>query len=354
MRAEHLGQLCKRCSVHEATLTVRNEPLCKECFSKYIHTKVVKRMEAFRTRHASATQERKLLLPISLGVSSVTLLHILDRHLQGQKQKTGRVGFSLHVLYVRSPERTDDLAIKFNAVKEAYPNHTFSMIDLETLFTEKENLRTILDSLPSATSAADVLSILQKRLAVEFAKLHSCEGILWGDSTTKLAEKVLVETSKGRGFSLPWQVGDGASPYSIPFYYPMRDVLKKELIAHSRLTDPPLALLMDTRVFETTQAPPSAKDTTIDVVMKGYFEDVEQSFPSVISNVVRTTEKLIAPKAKEDVARCRLCVLPLPEGRSGVRDWGGHQEEQNEPDPGTRLCYGCSRSIPERLIPLLP
>jgi cytoplasmic tRNA 2-thiolation protein 2 len=353
MPAKHIDQLCRRCHALEAALTVRAEPLCRECFSKYIHTKVVKRMEAFRTRHSTAGLERKLLLPVSFGVSSVSLLHILDQHLLSQKQKTGRTGFSLHVLYIRSPDQSQGFETKLKDLGHAYPNHELSTADLDELFAEPGDLSAILQQLPSASSIIDVISLLRTRFMVKFAKENACEAILWGDSTTKLAERVLAETAKGRGFSLPWQVADGSSPYGVPFYYPMRDVLKKELLAHAKLIDPPLSALIDTKAFESTQAPPSAKNTTIDVLMRQYFEDIEESYPSIVSNVVRTTGRLQAP-VSESGTRCKLCELPVEAPQMGIDGWGGYQEAESGDTVTSHLCYGCSRSLPAEMIRLLP
>jgi cytoplasmic tRNA 2-thiolation protein 2 len=354
MPAKHIGQLCKRCNVLEAALTVRTEPLCRDCFSKYVHTKVVKRMEAFKTRNLVAGQERKLLLPVSFGVSSISLLHILHQHLQSQRQKTGRTGFSLHVVYIHLPDGNEDFSLRLNDLRKVYPEHEYSTARLEDVFVDQSGLSTLLQQLPSASSIADILSILRTRLVVKIAKTYSCEAVLFSDSTTKLAEKVLAETAKGRGFSLPWQVADGPSPFGMLFYYPLRDILKKELIAHANLTDPPLSRLMDTRVFEKTQAPPSAKNTTIDVLMKQYFEDVEEAYPSIVSNVVRTTGKLHATAFEEGSERCKLCESPVEAEKMGIEGWGGYQEVESNKDGGSGLCYGCSRSLPAEVVQYLP
>jgi len=355
MPAKHIGQLCRRCNALEAALTVRAEPLCRECFAKYVHTKVVKRMEAFRTRHVGAGQERKLLLPMSFGVSSVTLLHILDKHLETQRQKTGRTGFSIHVLHVRSIG-TKDFSKQMEALKKRYPDHEYSTIDLHDLFENKQDLDTILTSLPSATSASDILTILRTRLTVRCAKSHNCEGILNSHSTTALAERILSTTALGRGFSLPWQVLDGPSPYGIPMYYPMRDVLKKELLSHAQIVLPDLQTFIDPAAFVGTKAPPSAKNTTIDALMRGYFEDVEEGYPSIVSNVVKTAGKLQVPVERESDVVCKLCVLPVAQESLGIAGWGGHQEDEGEGEQGngSGLCYGCSRSLPLELVGSLP
>lgn len=333
-----------------------------------MHTKIVKRMEAFRTRHSAEGEERYLLLPISLGVSSVTLLQILDRHLQGQRDRTGRTGFNLKLLFVAMPGAHSDEAQKIDAIRVQYPQYSFTTQGLESIFLTasspesitsdeldqaQKTLAKLLQSIPSATSRVDVLNLLKTRLIVIFAKMNGCEGILWGSSTTKLAETILAETAKGRGFSLPWAVTDGLSPYGVPFFYPVRDVLKKELI--SRLELDGNAGLKDLIIEEgETKAPPSSKNTTIDILMKQYFESVEEHYPSIVSNVVRTTGKL--EEAKWDGAqRCKLCQLPVDDALLGINGWGGDQklhQEAGEREVG--LCYGCTRSLPVEAIPLLP
>ena len=334
-------------------------------------------MEGFRTRHAQPGQQRKLLLPLSFGASSVSLLHILDKQLQTQMTRTGRTGFSLHILHIAATENIDlDNMERIRLVKDRFPNHEFSTVSLHDVFTKGGSksgkngetnrsiiigngdsslkLENFLAALPSASSRADILSILRTRLAVNFALMNSCEAILWGDSTTKLAERVLTETAKGRGFSLPWQVEDGESPYGVAFYYPMRDVLKKELLSHVEMVEPSLKVLVSPDAFQSTQAPPSAKNTTIDALMQQYFESVEENYPNIVSNVVRTTGKLQAPHSK-NCQLCRLCKLPVTDDLLGTDGWGGDQTkatalEQSEHE----LCYGCARSVPPGAVVFLP
>ena len=322
MPAKHVGQLCRRCNALEAALTVRSEPLCRDCFSKYVHSKVIKRMEAFRTRHISEGQERKLLLPVSFGVSSVTLLLILDKHLRIQRQRTGRTGFSLHILHIKSPDNLD-FSSQFTALRELYPDHDYSTVDLHDLFESTDFLDAMLRQIPSATSISDILTILRTRLMVKVAKAHGCEGILLGHSTTALAERILSTTALGRGFSLSWEVLDGLSPYGIAIYHPMRDVLKKELVAHVEVVEPSLKDMIDKTAFVGTVAPPSKKDTTIEGLMRGYFEEVEEGYPNIVNNVVRTATKLEIPAAKEGDVICQLCALPVSMDKLGIAGWGG-------------------------------
>jgi cytoplasmic tRNA 2-thiolation protein 2 len=98
--------LCRRCQENEVIISIRTEPVCKDCFSKYVQTKIVKRMETFRVKNSEPGKERTLLLPLSFGPSSTALLYVVSRHLKGQIEKTGRTGFKLHIIHVQLPDET--------------------------------------------------------------------------------------------------------------------------------------------------------------------------------------------------------------------------------------------------------
>ncbi|KAH4299145.1 tRNA 2-thiolation protein [Parastagonospora nodorum] len=365
------SELCEKCKENISILVVRAKPICHDCFARYVHTKAIKRMESFRVNFAaSPDQQRKILLPLSHGVSSTTLLHILDLHLNTQRSKTNRTGFAISVLVV--DEGSLDPA-RLDKVRERYANHDYASLPLHDVFrllpddaslrallpesqiqevrSTQEQLTSLIASLTSATARADVLTTLRTRLIVEHAKQTGCESILWGDSTTRLAEKTLAETAKGRGFSLPWQISDGKSPFDINFHYPLRDVLKKELFSYVDLAEPALSALVYEPQSGATQASMSSKNTTIDDLMKQYFESVEENFPSIVSNVVRTTGKLEVPAGATSNPRCSLCGMPVPDGRFGIHGWGGDQHDGADDAAavsGGSLCYGCTRSIPQR------
>ncbi|USP82029.1 uncharacterized protein yc1106_09303 [Curvularia clavata] len=364
------GEPCRRCK-GVSVLVVRSEPLCHDCFARYVHTKCIKRLESFRVNFG-AEKQRRVLVPLSFGFSSVTLLHVLDLHLKTQKSKTGRTGFEISAVYVQEPGSSAQAEALLEKFRMQYPDHEYASLSLHDVFrlvpqdaslktllpldelktelSPEEQLAHMINSLTSATARADVISTLRTRLIVEHARLADCESILWGDSTTTLAQKTLAETAKGRGFSLPWQISDGESPFGLQFHYPLRDVLKKELISYVNMADCDLASLIHETSSGPTQASTSSKNTTIDDLMKQYFESVEENFPSIVANVVRTTGKLQArPDALSD-PKCSLCSMPVPEGRFGIHGWGGDQHDSNgaESESAKRnICYGCTRSLPK-------
>ena len=86
--------------------------------------------------------------------------------------------------------------------------------------------------------------------------------------------------------------------------------------------------------------------------MTQYFESVEENYPSIVANVVRTGSKLEMPKQIGDDDACGLCGIPVAKGTDGIYGWGGDQTSANKAAkhglPAKTqgiLCYGCSRSI---------
>jgi cytoplasmic tRNA 2-thiolation protein 2 len=282
-----------------------------------------------------------------------------------------RTAYQLYVVHIDL--HTDEGDRKNSAqllekYKACFPRHSYSAVGLEEAISldsidwkslgisqpeegdersGAERLQSFICSMPSATSRADIVTTLLTRLLVDVGKKYECDGILFGDSTTRLAEKTLTETAKGRGFSLPWQVSDGMTPYGIVFNYPLRDLLKKELVAFSSLAT---TRLTDLVIFQASSSSVSAssKSTTIDDLMAQYFESVEENYPSIVANVVRTSSKL-KPLVGNDNKDCSLCGLTVAEGTDGIFGWGGNEKSVSRPTQDDAhysvLCYGCSRSM---------
>jgi len=82
-----------------------------------------------------------------------------------------------------------------------------------------------------------------------------------------------------------------------------------------------------------------------------YFAEVEESYPSVVANVARTTGKLVrllnnnSNDGADHQEGCGMCGMPLDE--QGDERWRGELGMENGHDGGEegKLCYGCERSI---------
>ena len=266
------------------------------------------------------------------------------------------------------------------SLQTKYPRHEYKTAPLiqdkheehdENDSDDNLDVSGLLKSLISPTSQSDIASIALTHTIIRQAQISNCEGIVWGDTTTRLAEKILASTALGRGATLPWLVNDGPSPYTLPnsstnivFLYPMKDVLRKELEPYGQVSD--------ITTLSTPQraigAVVSSKNATIDGLMKEYFESVEKDYPSIVANVVRTSSKLrpsdeIASQLRDDntdyrPTSCELCGVPVASGAFGIHSWGGGSQAARSGgssqqtiipvDPTVvvehRLCYGCARS----------
>lgn len=393
--------VCARCQQSNVSIIVRNERLCqyvhrrrslirqfwltpyRDCFVKYVVTKVNKRLESNKLRAAFKDAPKSLLLPVSFGPSSIALLHILDQQLQYHKTHTGRYPFQIHVLFVdmSAALQVTEYTGLWRSLRERFPSHSYAVTQLEDVFdlenidaleaapshelradhtaiSKQIRLEVFLAGLPSATSRADMVGILRCRLIKALAEENNCDSIVYGDSTTRLAERTLTETAKGRGGALPWLIADGQSLRGVKIVYPMRDLLRKEIAAYTAMTHPPLTPLI-LEVKPETTALASAKDTTLEELMGQYFASVERNYPSIVANVVRTSGRLAAPPTDPAEGRlCQVCRLPLAEGTEGLH-WMGEQEGPDKPIPSDKSadvalsCYGCARSMSTPCLPIV-
>lgn len=192
-----------------------------------------------------------------------------------------------------------------------------------------------------------------------------------GSSTTALAELTLGETAKGRGFSLPWMINDGPVPVqrfpspwkrqdleklaersvendnqkrnqsaSLIIYYPNRELFRAELKQYIMLAEPPFTDLLCPASTLPSSAVISHKDVSIDEVMTRYFTEVEENYPSIVANVVRTTAKLERSDPEQE-QYCGLCGMGIDE--LGDERWKGEIGDVGCGQDQT-LCYGCSRA----------
>lgn len=128
----------------------------------------------------------------------------------------------------------------------------------------------------------------------------------------------------------------------LPVYYPNRELFRGELKQYTTLTEPPLTdLLSPATTMTSSSAVVSHKDISIDEVMTRYFTEVEENYPSIVANVVRTTAKLERENHLEEEQCCGLCGMRLDE--LGDERWEGEIGDVGCGEDQA-LCYGCSRA----------
>lgn len=256
-------------------------------------------------------------------------------------------------------------------------------------------MRNLLQALPSVTSRIDVLRIFIRHLLLAAAVEKDCDALMLGSTTTALAELTLGAAAKGRGLTVPWLVSDGPFPFpvpvsadlspsdggggdsdeitagmanlrtgttnsdrngdgqrTVPVYYPLRDIFRREILAYNSMAEVALADLVVEGEGSANGTVVSHKELSIEDVVARYFAEVDENQTNVIANVVRTTEKLVKARGIEP---CSVCGMTLDE--QGDARWKGEIGEIGENSQSRdrisnetstlagKLCYGCERSI---------
>ncbi|TLS23412.1 uncharacterized protein PpBr36_05994 [Pyricularia pennisetigena] len=385
------GKPCKRCKERPAIQEIRTDAVCGPCYCSFIQVKTAKRLEVLtrESKASGATKRGKAdyTVGLSFGPSSAATVQLLDVFEGRRAQKNQRppstkytpITTKIHVVHVDTNLPTAGAASPPSDLlqrwAERYPSFAFRSVPLTAAIglsgidwtalpalkegcPPEEQLRHLFDNLPSATSAADVTRLFVRHILMAEAVREDCCALLLGNSTTSLAALTLSETAKGRAFSLPWLINDGAhsipdysrgsagaaeaSSHKMLVYFLVRELYRKELTTYNELAGMDTSLIVD----DTSVANPviSHKHQTIDDVMTRYFREVEENFPSVVANVVRTTAKLSRDEPSE---RCGLCGVAID--ATGNERWAGEMGDITDGEViaqrSSKLCHGCQRSV---------
>jgi hypothetical protein len=217
----------------------------------------------------------------------------------------------------------------------------------------------------TADSRGEATSILWNKRISSYAEKGSYDVVLYADTATHIASKVLGLTSQGRGFTIPWECGtlvkmpngtNNPSPLfgrlitGVYAARPMKDLSDTEITAYLNIT----------RVtpLEPTQPPAQGSDSvaSIDQLMVSYISGLETSFPSIVATTGRTADKLDFPSVPDGQDACLVCSMPKPEGN--VKSWldnitvkeaavemdrgeASPREDDVGEDVTKQICYGC-------------
>lgn len=325
-------------------------------------------MEHHKPRRGEDATPLKLLLPLSLGVSSSVLLHVLNAELQRLLSKPiSQTPYNLHVLVVEPSTilpASSPYDANYEELQKAFPDHTFTRLPFHSIFDYVSGMKDIMaeyagsqfidDDLKSnedrlaafracvssATSRVDLEYVLLTRLVVAFAQQAGCDTILWGDSDSRLAAKTLAGAAKGRGASLTWQVSDGMSPWGVRFEFPLRDLSKSEISQYGSVCPELSGIVVPDEPLPDDVL---TKNLSIDEVMMRYVQTQGEKYRGVMANVARTANKLES-SVSDDSPSCSLCgaLVGNVKGNTGVT-----VSSQSGDSQDSRFCYGCLRSRPE-------
>lgn len=309
---------------------------------------MIKRMEAHGIRHLPNGSPRRFLLAMSFDMSSYALLHILNQHLEAQLRRTGRVSYEIRPLFV---EKTisQGLHVASDMLEDRYPRYPIVVLhvllpeEAKTMSELDESLHRVVDVsslgyfIKSKTSYEDLRRIARQRCFLKEAEHNRCETILWSANATDLAQDILSATAKGRGGTLSLELSDSPSLSRVRSVHPLGDILESEIEAYTDIH----GIWDDLLPRGLRKTPVSAKSTTVDDVVRKFLDSTESNFPSLVSNIIRTTGKL-GTKQITSSEPCTLCGYSYPQRLDASPESSATLDTLPS---ASSLCYGCTRLL---------
>ncbi|XP_016052865.1 PREDICTED: cytoplasmic tRNA 2-thiolation protein 2 isoform X2 [Miniopterus natalensis] len=215
---------------------------------------------------------------------------------------------------------------------------------------QTEALSRLFDSVKTLTAKEELLQTLRTHLILHVARTHGYSKVMMGDSCTRLAIKLMTSLALGRGAFLAWDTGFSDERHGdVVVVRPMRDHTLKEIAFYNRLFAIPSVF---TPAIDT-KAPEKA---SIHRLMEAFMLRLQAQFPSTISTVYRTSEKLVkAPRegsaGDSPGPRCLLCMCTLDidtaDSATAFGAQTSHLSQMQPPTPpaGTPTAPCCSAEV---------
>ncbi|KAG7214364.1 hypothetical protein INR49_023075 [Caranx melampygus] len=170
-------------------------------------------------------------------------------------------------------------------------------------------LQQLISSAKTLTARQDLLSTLRHHLLVHTARTEGYSKVMLGDNCTRVAVKLLTSISLGRGAQLAQDTGFSDSRYGdIILVRPMRDYSAKEIAYYNHMFRVPSVFIPGLDTKTTDKA-------SIQRLTESFVTKLQADFPSTVSTIYRTSEKLQTAcknsSTAEQADRCLLCMCAL-------------------------------------------
>ncbi|ERE77828.1 cytoplasmic tRNA 2-thiolation protein 2 [Cricetulus griseus] len=195
---------------------------------------------------------------------------------------------------------------------QPHPSHSQEPLGMagSPIAAQTEALSRLFSSIRTLTAKEELLQTLRTHLIVHVARTHGYGKVMTGESCTRLAIKLMTNLALGRGAFLAWDTGFSDERHGdVVLVRPMRDYTLKEVAFYNHLFGVPSVF---TPAIDT-KAPEKA---SIHRLMEAFILRLQTLFPSTVSTVYRTSEKLV--KAPRDSCatgpsgpNCLLCMCTL-------------------------------------------
>ncbi|XP_034754078.1 cytoplasmic tRNA 2-thiolation protein 2 [Etheostoma cragini] len=357
-----VSKKCVKCKEAPAAVIIRaGDTFCRGCFQEYF----IHKFRAMLGKNRVIFPGEKVLLAVSGGPSSCSMLRQVQEGLSQNAHK--KLRFFPGIVFIdeggavgRSLEERQRTLAELQAVFKA-TGFPFHMVPLEQVLdlpssvlaaapalsvqaasaykaavdhfvqsdsrsgapprqqeetslprvqdSQRQLLQQLIGSARTLTAREDLLNTLRQHLLVHTARTEGYSKLMLGDNCTRLAVKLLSSISLGRGAQLAQDTGFSDSRYGDTILVrPMRDYSAKEIAYYNHMFSVPSVFIpgLDTKTTDKS---------SIQRLTESFVTKLQTDFPSTVSTIYRTSEKL-QPACRSSSApdpwdRCLLCMCAL-------------------------------------------
>nr|XP_055072554.1 cytoplasmic tRNA 2-thiolation protein 2 [Misgurnus anguillicaudatus] len=359
-----LNKKCVKCKEETAVLIIRvSDAFCRSCFKEYF----IHKFRAMLGKNRVIFPQEKVLLALSGGASSCSMLSQVQEGLGRDAPKKLRfvpgivyideggvsglslderqrsvtklkkifteTGFPYFIVPLEQvfslptsvlmpvtsdPERFDpsykeavDQYIREKRQVTEASVSAVSQLSIEEFICSPEHtesLQRLFSSIKTLTAKEDMLQTLRQHLILHTARANDYSKVMMGDSCSRLAVKLLSNIALGRGAALASDTAFSDTRYGdVVIVRPMRDYSSKEIAFYNRLFNVP-------SVFISSLDTKSHDKASIQRLTESFVTNLQADFPSTVSTIYRTSEKLhtaLPKQSHEPAAKCLLCLCAI-------------------------------------------
>uniref|UniRef100_A0A674NB42 Cytoplasmic tRNA 2-thiolation protein 2 n=1 Tax=Takifugu rubripes TaxID=31033 RepID=A0A674NB42_TAKRU len=358
-----ISKKCLKCKELTAAVVIRaGDPYCRDCFKEYF----IHKFRAMLGKNRVIFPGEKVLLAVSGGPSSCSMLSQVQQGLSQNAHKKLRfvpgivfideggavgqsveerrktvaelqtvfkaTGFPFHIVPLEqvlalpsevittvppSSQRTasaykaavDKFTNELKFIGESSNSRATEQEEKETLFpdvpeSETQLLQQLITSAKTLTARQDLLNTLRQHLLVHTARTEGYSKLMLGDHCTRLAIKLLTSISLGRGAQLAQDTGFADLRFGdVIIVKPMRDYSAKEIAYYNHMFSVPT-------VFTPNLETKTTEKASIQRLTESFVTKLQADFPSTVSTIYRTSEKLqTVAKGSSTGHQCDRCLL---------------------------------------------
>lgn len=321
-----LNEICKKCNKNNVIVKLScKDAQCKECFLMYVRhkfraalgsTKLVNRGADILIIYDGHEESSVLVDMIEFSLTQETFkkLHvspkllIIDMNCLTTTTKLydneKRMNFYQMINKLLEKYQFDKFYITIgnkNGIPINFNNLTEN--DNDNFIIEEKDIVETFNSIKNATSQQDFVQKLKLNLIENCAKTLNCKFIFLSEINCDLAKLLLTNISLGRGNSISQDISFSSSSRQndIKFIRPIRDLNTMEIKNYIKLTD--------TKCL--TKKLDNINENSIQSLTNKFINDLQINFPSTVTTVFKTGDKIASTNELINTNYCRFCNSAL-------------------------------------------